>query len=82
MCKKEKCPNFDKCKCNSNNVMTTSPRNLLNIQVEEEVVVDIRTVEWDDTEKVYNFVPDSEVREGLDIVSYISPVGVFDEDEK
>ncbi len=82
MCKKEKCPNFDKCKCNNTNVMTTSPRNLLNIQVEEEVVVDIRTVEWDDTEKVYNFVPDSEVREGLDIVSYISPVGVFDEDEK
>jgi hypothetical protein len=40
MCKKEKCPNFDKCKCNSNNVMTTSPRNLLNTQFDEGVIID------------------------------------------
>ncbi len=40
MCKKEKCPNFDKCQCNSNNVMTTSPRNLLNTQFDEGVIID------------------------------------------
>ncbi len=40
MCKKEKCPNFDKCKCNSTNVMTTSPRNLLNTQIDEGVIID------------------------------------------
>ena len=69
MCKKEKCPNFDKCKCGTpkqvlegvntvigidheiksvDNIyenltwmpMTTSPRNLLNTQVDEDVSID------------------------------------------
>ena len=40
MCKKEKCPNFEKCKCNNTDVMTTSPRNLLNTQFDKDVIID------------------------------------------
>ncbi|ADX87864.1 hypothetical protein [Vibrio phage JSF13] len=114
MCKKEKCPNFDKCKCGTpkqvlegvNTVlgidheikgdnnryenltwipMTTSPHHISNQSSTNEFNLDtiaIAVGEWDYAEKVYNFVPESEVREELGIISYISPLGVFDNQEE
>lgn len=83
MCKKEKCPNFDKCKCNKGDTtpMTTSPHHIRNQASMNEFNIDMIEVvvgEWNNSEKVYNFVPDSEVREELSTISYISPLGVFD----
>lgn len=87
MCKKEQCPNFDKCKCNKVDVipMTTSPHHIRNQSSMNEFNIDtieFGVGEWDDTEKVYNFVPDSEVLEELGTISYISPLGVFDDNEE
>lgn len=82
MCKKEKCPNFDKCKCNKDVIpMTTSPHHIRNQASMNEFNIDtiaITVGEWDDAEKVYHFVPESDVREELGTISYISPLGVFD----
>lgn len=64
--------------------MTTSPHHIRNQSSINEFnldTIEITVGEWDDTEKVYNFVPDSEVREELGTISYISPLGVFDGNE-
>lgn len=87
MCKKDKCPNFDKCKCNKGGTVptTTSPhhiRNQLSMSEFNLDTIELRTVEWDDAKKVYNFVPESEVREELGTISYISPLGVFGGNEE
>lgn len=50
MCKRQQCPNFDKCKCNKDysNVegipLTTSPCNLLNKVVAEDEHFDLNAV--------------------------------------